>query len=229
VIGRASQAVFPLLIGSILLIVLLLTPEINAQELLPLKILVTGPVPHLQDLINVTTRTLEIVSLAMLVPSVDQPQGLWPATVRGLLWLGAIWVLMNITIIGVLGQDIRNHFFPFFAAVRLIHIADFLERIDSIFLAVWLFGMFLRVSLLLWSLAVGTAQWLRVANYRPLVLPLGAMALTYSLLLATSFNAVQNALSPEAFTPVGLLFILLLPLLLLVLAAMRGLGVNGAA
>lgn len=229
VIGRAAQVVFPLLVGSILLIILLWGREMKLEYLLPLKLRLTGPLPHLQDMINVSARMVEVVWLGLLAPSVNQPEGLMRAVVKAHLWLGAVWVLMNITIIGVLGRTIDPYFFPFYDVVREIQVADFLERIDSLFLAVWLFGMFLRVSALLWSLSVGAAQWVRARDYRPLVLPLGGIALTYSILLAATFNDVQGALKPEVFTPFGLLFSTLFPLLLLLLAAFRRLGVKAEA
>lgn len=226
VIGRAAQVVFPLLIGSILLLVLLLVKEIRLEELLPLRILVTGPLPHLQDMVNVSARMVEVVWAGLLVPFVDDPKGLWRAGVRANLWLGAVWTVMNIAIIGILGRQIQHYFFPFFASVRMVQVAEFVERIDSLFLAVWLFGMFLRVSILLWSIAAGTARLVGAASYKALVLPLGGIVLWYSLLLAQTFDEVQEALASEFFTPFAMLFGTLLPLLLLIIASLRRQGVS---
>lgn len=224
VIGRAAEVVFPLLIGSILLICLLLVRDLRLSQLLPFQIRLTGPLPHLQDVVNVSARMVEVVWLGILAPSVNKPQALWRTALKAQLWLGALWVLMNITIVGTLGRAIEPHLFPFFDSAKQVMIADFLERIDSLFLAVWLFGMCLRVSVLLWSLAVGTQALVGASSYRPLVLPLGAIALFYSILIGRSFNEVQAALAPAVFTPIGLLFGTLFPLLLLGLAAVRGLG-----
>lgn len=229
VIGRAAQVVFPLLVGTVFLIVLLLAQNLNLEMLLPLRIRVTGPLPHLQDMVNVSARTIEIVWLGLVAPSVSEPQGLWRAVVKAHLWLGAVWVTMNIAIIGTLGRSIEQFLFPFFDSVKMIHVADFVERVDSLFLAIWLFGMFLRVSAMLWSLSVGTAQWIRVTDYRPLAVPLGGIALFYSILLAGSLPEVQATLAPEVFTPIGLLFSTLLPLLLLLLAHVRRQGVSAQA
>lgn len=221
VMGRAGQVVFPLLIGSILLIVLLLLKDVQFERLMPPVILHTGPFPHLQDMFSVAGRTVEIAWLGMLVPFVNQREGLFRAAARAQIWQGAIWVIMNIAIFGVLGREIEAHYFPFFAAARLVQIADFLERIDSIFLAVWLFGMFLRAGVLLWALSVGTAQWLSLRQYRPLVLPLTGIAVGYAIAQANTFSEIQDYLAPETFTPLTLTFVLVIPLLLLAVSAVR--------
>jgi spore germination protein KB len=202
VIGRAGQVVFPLL--------------------WPLQILKTGPLPHLQDMVSVAARTVELSWICILVPFVNDRHRLFGAGVRAQLWQGVLWTFMSITIIGVLGQDIEPHYFPFFAAARLVQVADFLERIDSLFLAVWLFGMFLRVSVLLWSTALGTAQLLGLPEYRSLVLPLAGIAISLSIIEAETFTELRGYLDPEIFTPYGLLFILVIPLLLLLVAKVRG-------
>jgi spore germination protein KB len=221
VIARASQVVFPLLIGSILLIVLLLAKDVKLHLLLPPVILYTGPLPHLQDMINVAARNVEFAWLGLLVPSVSDPRRLFGAAARAHIWQGAVWMVMSIAIIGVLGREIEEHYFPFFAAARLVHIAEFLERVDSVFLAVWLFGMFLRLAVLLWSTATGAAQWLGLQSYRPLVLPLAGIAVSYSIAQARTFSELRGYLEPEVFTPLGLLFLFLFPVLLLGVAVVR--------
>jgi spore germination protein KB len=221
VIGRAGQVVFPLLIGSILLIVGLLAKDIKLHLLLPPVILYTGPLPHLQDMISVAARTVEFAWLGLLVPSVGDPRRLFGAAVRAQIWQGAVWVVMSIAIIGVLGRAIEEHYFPFFAAARMVHVADFLERIDSVFLAVWLFGMYLRLAVLLWSTALSTAQCLGLQSYRPLVLPIAGIAVSYSIAQARTFSELRGYLAPEIFTPFGLLFVFVFPVLLLGVAVVR--------
>jgi spore germination protein KB len=136
---------------------------------------------------------------------------------------------MGIVIIGVLGREIEAHYFPFFAAARVVHIADFLERIDSVFLAVWLFGMFLRVAMLLWSAAVGGAQLFGLRDYRPLVVPLAGIAVSYSLALAENFSELRGYFAPEIFTPFGLFFVWTLPVMVLVVCKVRRLGAVGSS
>lgn len=223
VIARASQAVFLVLITSILLIVLLLVKDIKFANLLPIRLLLTGPIPHLKDMVSVTARTVEFTWVAMLVPFTTPRGGLFRAMATAQITQGVIWVIMNIAIYGVLGQEISRHYFPFFAAARMINIADFLERIDAVILAVWEFGMFLRAAALLWALSLGTAQWLGLRLYRPLVVPLGAIGVTIAVAQAGTFSEIQEYLSSETLTPFMLTFVLGFPMLTWAVAAVRGL------
>lgn len=221
VISRASQFVFPLLLGSIFLIVLLLVPDLKLKLLFPLRLTVAGPIPYLQDLINVSARTAEFAWLALLVPSITKPSGLLRTVVRAQLWIGFTWMVMSIAIIGTVGRDFTPHFFPFYVAVRVVRVADFIERIDAVLLSMWLFGMFLRLSMLLWAASISAARLFGIANYRIVSIPLVGIAATYSVMMAGSFAEVQRYLSAEIFTPVGLLFVLLLPLLMLIVGRVR--------
>lgn len=221
VIARAGQVVFPLLVGSIFLIVGLLSKDVELRELLPLNILVVGPIPHLQDAVHVGARTLEIAWLTLLVPYVNQPRQIARAGYQALAWIGVVWLCMNVAMLGVMGTEIEDHYFPFFAAARQIHVADFLERIDGLFLAIWLFGMFLRVSALLWAAGVSTAHLIGSAHYRPLIWSLGAIAYTYSLAQAQTFSELVAILGAEVITPIGLIFVFILPMIVLIVAKIR--------
>jgi spore germination protein KB len=158
----------------------------------------------------------------MLVPFVNDRHRLFPAVVYGLLWQGAIWVIMGIAVTGLLGPVQHFLYFPFFSAVRLISVADFIERVDALILGAWFLGMFLRDGMILWALALGTAQWLGLKHYRPLVIPLAGLAVTGSIIIAEGFIELRGYLAPETFTPYMLLFIWIIPVLVLAIAALRG-------
>ncbi len=228
VMARVGQVIFPMLIGSILLIVVLLAKDIDPHRLLPLEVLITGPVPHLKDMVSVAARTVEIAWLGIVVPCVSERHGLFKAVAKAQLWQGAVWVIMNIAIFGILGREIEHHFFPFFEAARYVHVADFLERIDAIFLSVWLFGMFLRAAMMLWASAIGTAQLLDLKHYRPVVLPLAGIAVSYAVAQGERFAQFQGYLAPEVLTPFTLTFVVIIPVLILAVAGVRKPGDTAA-
>lgn len=222
VIGRAGEVIFPFLIGSILLVFVLLLKDIQFKALTPV-FLQSGFATNFKQMFNVMARNTEFVWLAMLVPFVNDRHRLFPAVVYGLVWQGAIWVIMGIAVTGVLGAVQQFLYFPFFSAVSLISVADFVERVDAIILSAWFLGMFLRGGMILWALALGTAQWLGLKHYRPLVVPITALAVTGSIIIADSFSELRSYLAPEIFTPYMLLFIWIIPVLVLAIAWLRGL------
>ncbi|HLN63101.1 MAG TPA: GerAB/ArcD/ProY family transporter [Symbiobacteriaceae bacterium] len=223
VMGRAAQVVLPLAVGTVLLVTLLLAHDIKWHRLLPLELLRTGPLPHLQDMIGVAARTVEL-AWAGLLPLAEGRRGwgLFRAVVRAQIWLGAIWVVMNVAIIGMLGREIQVHQFPFYVAATQVSVADFLERIDALILAIWVFGMVIRSGMVLWAAAVCTARTLGLAAYRPLVLALAALAVTYAVAQARSFGELMSYLKTETLTSLTIIFTLIIPGLLAAGAALRG-------
>lgn len=221
VLGRMGQLIFPLIVGSLFLIVALIAHELDLRLLWPPRLAAAGPVPYMQDLVNVAARTAEFAWLGLLVPFVDQPSGLFRTAARAQLWIGVAWVVMSVAIIGSLGRDFSAHFFPFYVVARMVRVADFLERIDAVFLSMWLFGMLLRISMLLWAASVSTAQLLGLPNYRAVAVPLVGIAAIYALMMAGPFAEVESYLAAEVFTPLGLIFVLILPALVLGVARVR--------
>jgi hypothetical protein len=55
------------------------------------------------------------------------------------------------------------------SAARYISITDFLQNLESIIMAIWVAGTFIKISVLYYALVLGTAQWLNLSDYRPLI------------------------------------------------------------
>ena len=60
---------------------------------------------------------------------------------------------------------------PFSTAVQYINIADFFTHLESLVMAFWIMGAFIKMAVLLYILSLGIAQWLNLSDYRPLVFP----------------------------------------------------------
>lgn len=222
VMGRATQLIMPIFIGTIAIVVMLLLKETDPIHIWPPEIIHTGPLPHLQDMVNIAARTVELAWVGLLVPHVSRTRDLLRATVWAQIWQGIIWVPMSVVVFGTLGRDVELHLYPFFTASQLISIANFIERVDALILAVWMLGMVIRTGMVLWAAARETAAGLGLRDYRPLVLPLGALAASYAIPQAESQTELLGYLGSETLTPFTLLFVLIIPLVLLAVAAMRG-------
>lgn len=221
VMGRAGQVVFPVLTGSIALIFLLLLKDIETRYLLPLEIVKTGPVPHLRDMLNVSARTSEFLWLALAYPAITDKQRVFRGAVFAQVTIAVLWVLVGVVIFGILGREVERYYFPFFSAARTVSIADFLERVDALFPAFWMFGMFLRGGMLLWGAAVTAAQAFGLRQFRPLVFGLAGIGVTYAVVQAETIVELQGYVAPEILTPFMLTFVWLVPLLLVPLAAVK--------
>ncbi|MFC4769275.1 GerAB/ArcD/ProY family transporter [Effusibacillus consociatus] len=101
-----------------------------------------------------------------------------------------------------------------------ISIADFLEHLESIVMAVWVAGAFVKISVFYYLLSLGTAQWLGLSNYRPLVLPLGIYIIVYSILVAPNLQELSSFLRTTNI-PFNITITFAIPLLLLIVALIR--------
>lgn len=222
VIGRSAQVIFPTLAGSILLIFLLLLKDIDFHVLLPPQILHSGPLPFLKDAIGVASRTTELILAGLMVPFINERRGVFRAVALNQVWQGVTWTFMAIPIYGILGTDIGTFYFPMYTIIRIVNIADFLERIDGLIVAIWLLGLFIRSTLFLWAAGIGSAHLLGLRQYRPLVIPLAGLAVSYAIAQAENITEIRHYLRPELLTPFSFTFTMLIPLLLLTVAALRG-------
>jgi spore germination protein KB len=227
VLGRCAEVIFPIIAGTVFLTFLFLLPYLRFERLLPFEILTVGPLPHIKSMVGVVARTTELIWVGVVVPSVKGRERLFRAWVFAESWLALLWVIMSISIFGVLGGHIEAFPFPWIMAIRAVEVLEFMERIDGLVLAVWVLGMFVRIAVLLWTASASLSQALGVRNYRVVVLPLTLLAITYAEGQAESLSQLLHMTRPEVLTPYLLTFVLLIPMGLLLLAALRGLG--GAA
>ncbi|MEG6616692.1 endospore germination permease [Peptococcaceae bacterium 1198_IL3148] len=118
-------------------------------------------------------------------------------------------------------RQTQNFLFPTFAMIRMIEIGDFLERLDPLLLGVWWFGYWILGAIFYYAGCLAIQQWAGLKHYRQTVLPLGViMVMVVALGFRSNFDF--RALSVYVITPLLLVLTFLVPLLLLMIAAARG-------
>lgn len=109
--------------------------------------------------------------------------------------------------------------FPVFEMSRLVEGGRFLERVDSLWILIWVFGSVLRSSV-----AILGSAWLikgafRLPDHRGAVLPLAVSSLSIALFPSNLADAV--AVEGFVFRKFSYVIFFLLPLLVTILARMR--------
>ncbi|MCK8828484.1 endospore germination permease [Natroniella acetigena] len=131
-------------------------------------------------------------------------------------------LLIVVLVISVLGvQSTLFHTIPIFSLTRLLEIADFLKGFEGILLIVWFPVGFMVIAGYFFSVAVGTAQWLNLKEYKPLVLPL-ALLITALAMVPENYEVLKESienLSMYLLFPLAGLF----PIYYLI-AVVRGVG-----
>ncbi|WII35176.1 GerAB/ArcD/ProY family transporter [Paenibacillus thiaminolyticus] len=158
---------------------------------------------------------LEVISLMMIFPYVK-------SRVKSALLLGIAMatVLLSGTlfvIIGVLGVTRASHFiYPLFILVQEVRIAEFIERIETTIVIIWLVWIFIKLCISYYCAVAGICQLFRLKDRTwvaiSLILLISGFAITFS------DNIVQTFTWGKKYNfQYNSLFGILLPLLLLFL------------
>jgi spore germination protein KB len=135
-------------------------------------------------------------------------------------------VAVNISCLLLFGDVTDRFVFPFMIATRYISYADFLQHIEALIIAIWITGIFMKISVLHYIHALTVAQWLNLKDYRPLVFPLAFLTVAYSFWVISSQSEIGSLLGSigNLYTLFSLVF---LPGMLLLVASIRNSRASG--
>lgn len=162
---------------------------------------------------------LEVVCLMMIVPYVKTriKSGLLLGLVLATVLLSGILFVT----IGVLGVTRASHFlYPLYVIVQEVRIAEFIERVETTIVIVWLIWIFIKLCIAYYCAVAGICQLFRLQDRTWIALPL--LLLISGLALTTGENVVENIEWGKRYMfEFASLFGVILPLLLLVLTWIR--------
>lgn len=162
----------------------------------------------------------EIFILLMFVPSLNKKKQLKRSILLGFSLGGFYLLITMIQNIAVLGSLVSIVSAPSYEAVRLIDIGNILTRLEVLFSIVLIVMVFLKSSLLYYVTVLGTAQLLNLRSYLPLVIPLGILGISFSILSWDSSMEIAY-LGSNIWPFYALPFEFLMPALTLLLAKLR--------
>ncbi|MEH6996417.1 endospore germination permease [Neobacillus drentensis] len=218
VLGRVAELFFPILIIGLIILITFLSPDFEFKNIFPM--FEGGMMPSIKGAIVPGAWFTEFFLLIFLLPFLaDQEKGMK----YGMMSVFAVMmtlVVVNLTVYFVLGETTSSKTYPMMNAVRYISLADFFENLESITMALWILGAFVKISVFYYVAALGTAQWLNLSDYRPVIWPLGILFVEFSF---WSFPSAMETSRYDfiAFPIYGFLMQTVIPLFLLVIAVVR--------
>ncbi|MDD9265563.1 GerAB/ArcD/ProY family transporter [Paenibacillus sp. GCM10023248] len=119
-------------------------------------------------------------------------------TPRTLLWSSMISLLFFevyfLLCILLFDETLMAHFtYPILEMLRFIRIGDFLENLDPIVVAIWIAGLFIKISILLYMAVFISSQLLQLKDSRPLSFSIGAV------MVGMSMHSVKNLIELNHF------------------------------
>ncbi|HLR79935.1 MAG TPA: endospore germination permease [Bacillota bacterium] len=231
VMGRSSQFFSPLIFIFIIFLFLLLIPELEYKHILP--IMEDGIKPSIQGAAVPFAWFSHFFAISFFLPHLSSKSKGLTSNLLTVLFVLLALMMTNLFALMLFGQSTSSYSYPVWSATRYISVGGFLEHIEALIMAVWVAGVFVKVTVLYYILVSGTAQWFEVKNYKPLVFPLGFTLIVASIM---SFPTLEEmAAFIESVIPYYLPTIeLALPFTLLVIAYIktrftRGKGVDSRA
>lgn len=226
VIARANDFMIPIVIGAILGVYFLVlsTPGLfRPQNLQP--VFEGGIVPVLKGAYPAIGFPFgETILFTMTIPYLNRTREARWAYPLGLILGGAILLLTIVITIMALGISLASGtVYPTLTVVRLISVAQFVERLEPLLLIAWLLSGFLKIAICLYAGSLGLAQWLNLKDCRPLVLPLAALMVPFSIHFYESIPQ-EIFFATKIWTIYALPIEFLVPLLMLGVATLRGMG-----
>lgn len=226
VIGRMAQFVLPFLVLSFLLLIILVIPDIDLGFLQPL--LEGGVMPIVKSSVVPASWYGEIGVLVFLLPMVNKTQ---EVKRKGFITLLAVAIFLTLdtfatqTVFGP--EQTASEMFPFFHLAKYIERGNFIQRIESLIAFMWVTGIVIKVALFTYLISLGISQILGLKTYKSVIyalIPIQLIVGTYPSISALNLSQILV----RFWTPVGLCFEIIVPLLLLLVALIRKKRLGGS-
>ncbi|WP_209123219.1 endospore germination permease [Alkalihalobacillus sp. BA299] len=218
VVARTAQLFLPVVILLWLLIIIFLIPDLDPTNMLP--VFEKGVMPSILGAAAPAAWLSEYLLIAFLLPYVTDKE-------KGLLWgnlsvLSVVFILVltNLTALFLFGEITADLLYPVMNAGKYIDVAHFFTHLESVIMAIWILGTFIKISVFYYALALGTAQWLKLSEYKFVVLPLGFLLVTVAVWSTPNLIDLKSFLGTSSVFYL-LSFQLVLPSLLLLINLLR--------
>ncbi|MDA8210631.1 MAG: endospore germination permease [Clostridia bacterium] len=166
----------------------------------------------------------EILLVTLLNPYLRDRQKVTAVVMSSLIISGLIFTLTVLVYQMVFpypasGTEIT---YPMYNLARLIYFGRFVQRVESIFIFIWVFSLLVNVSALFYGTTVSLARGLNLPFYRPLLFPVAVLIYSLNFLILNFPTAAW--LDAEVLHNYGWIIAFGLPALVWLLAKLRDKG-----
>ncbi len=112
--------------------------------------------------------------------------------------------------------------FPPFSTIRVIEIADVIERLDSIFIAIFYATTFLKFLITYYVICQITKEFFGIGELKAVSLPIGILLGISMPFLFPRFDIIGNNIVPYFYASIPLLFIMPVVLYITIMVKDKG-------
>lgn len=170
---RTAYIMLPMLVGGVLLVFLLVSPFYIVYNLTPWQ--GNGMMIVIQSAINSVGINLGVLSLVFLAPAFQSAKTIKTITIFSLGGVAMLRILFTFVYIMVFGVVVGGEkAMPLFELTRLVYLNQYIQRIEALFIVVWVIIGLLSIAGFLYIALYLIVILLRLPTMRPIV-PLGVI------------------------------------------------------
>lgn len=157
----------------------------------------------------------------MITPFLLKPERSLKPALMAILFPSLLVTVSTIMVITTFGIKMGGHlFYPYFTMVRFISFLDFVQNMDVWIIFIWIFSVFVKLSLYLFINSYGTAQLLNRQNPKSLIWLVAGLLFIISL-IPSSADSVMEYADRVWIKYVFPINVIALPIVMLVVAHFR--------
>lgn len=219
-IARTGELLFPVVFIFLMILFILVLPNVHFDWVRP--ILADGIKPMLKGTLVATAFPfMELVVFLMILPSVNKQEKIKKGFFIGTIIGGIVLILVVLLCILVLGEaTTTRNIYPTFTLARVIHIGDFIQRIEGLIAIIWTITTYLKITLYTYALHIGFVHLLKLDGYRMLTFPFGMILFASAMLVSPNISYYNNLIA-HYWPFYDLTVAVLLPLILMSVFTIR--------
>lgn len=225
-LARGTYLLLPLSVFSLLIVLVLLAPNYDTYNLAPWQ--GYGLLPSLKHGIQNAGTNFGALILVIVAPAMQNVRTFKWASILGIMGCVLIKALSVLVFIMVFGVAVASEkTLPFFEMARLVYLSRYLQRIEALFIILWVIVGLLGIAISLYLGAYLITRLLKLPALQPII-PLSAYIIAQLAMIPPDIATVirlDGFVIANVFT-VGLVAI---PLLLLIASIVKAIKKEGAS
>lgn len=214
VIGRCNEFLTPIIIIFLIPLFILSITDADPEQLKPF--LGEGIRPVLQGAVVPSAWMSQFFFLGWLLPFLNKPEKARKVSLIALGSIMVLFVLIDLIAVMVFGPITGRLNFSFLRVIEYIGIVGSLERLEALAVSVWIMGIYVKVSVLLFMFCLSVSQLFNIKSYRNIISPVTLLSVVGSVWIFENAAEFQNwiihsypilAFCTQSFLPLALLTI----------------------
>ncbi|MDT3705149.1 MAG: GerAB/ArcD/ProY family transporter [Thermincola sp.] len=221
VITRTSTLLFPFILAGIFSILMLTVNFLDLNSVFP--IFGSGPKAIAIHALGRNSLYMELLFVGLIAANLDDPTHVSKTIWKTFLAATFMFLVVELVYISALRvSSAQVLYVPLFQLAKMIYLGRFIQRIESLYIFIWMFVGGLKLTLLIYGAAISLSWGLKIPIFQPLLFPLTLLA--FALSFVPPSVAVAVNLDINIFSNYGGLISWGLPFVLLITAWIRKKG-----